>query len=190
MNLQTRRMLFETIRTMGAKSVLDIGTYVGVSAMNYAIAVGIGGSVVTVDIKDANAEDGFWKTTGRPMSPERMLKSVGVNHRVEFVTQDSVEFMRATDRTFDFISIDGWHEAHQVYKEIELAMQCLNPGGLIFMDDVQPFNDWERPQNLDYIDGPYKALRQHLDEGAEIEPVTFSETYGSWTATAFLLRRT
>jgi O-methyltransferase len=189
MGIGTRRMLFQIIKAMGARTVLDIGTYVGVSALNYALAVGDTGRVVTVDNRSANNEAAFWKTDGRPMTPRNMMNHAGVLNRVEFVTEDSVEYMLSERRRFDFISIDGWHEDFHVYKEIELAMKLLNPGGLIFMDDVMTHDDPIRPAGLDYIQGPYMALQRHLDEGAELNVSYIHQAFGDWTANAFLLRK-
>lgn len=189
MNIHTREMLFKVIRSMGAKSVLDIGTYVGVSALNYAMAVGIGGGVTTVDVKDVNAPDGYWFEAGMWAKPFDMVSRAGVSHRVDFIIRDSVEFMRECPYKFDFISIDGWHEDHQVYKEIELAMGLLRPNGLIFMDDVMEFDDPARPKELDYIYGPHKALQKHLDQGLDVQPVMFNQLNGSWVANAFLIRK-
>lgn len=165
MAVETREMLFKTIRAMGATRVLDIGTFTGASALAFALAVGPGGSVTTVDIRPANDADGHWRAYGRPRSPAKLMALAGVADRVEFVTLDSVAYLKATHKTFDLISLDGWHKESAVYAEIPLALDRLNPGGLIFLDDVQPAG-YVPPPGLDVIDGPRKALERHARERA------------------------
>jgi predicted O-methyltransferase YrrM len=180
MGLATRQILFKTVRAMGAKTVLDIGTFTGSSALAFALAVGAGGSVVSVDIKPANAPDGNWKKYKRQHSPADLMTLAGVADRVEFVQADSVEYLQATSRRFDFICVDGWHEEQAVYAEIPLALERLNPGGLIFLDDVHP-PGYIPPPGCDLITGPELALSRHLREGAPFRMVR------SAPAMAFLL---
>lgn len=47
-------------------------------------------------------------------------------------------FFLQNKETFDLIFIDGLHLYEQVLKDVENALQCLNPGGLIVMHDCMP----------------------------------------------------
>lgn len=172
MGLETRRILFQVTRAMEAKSVLDIGTFTGSSALVFALA---GARVVTVD----PTED-HWQRYNRRWPPRDLMQHAKVADSVEFVTQDSVAYLEATDRKFDFISIDGWHEAFQVVKEIPLAIAHLNPNGLIFMDDVQMASP---PPGVDRIDGPREALERVLAANPELAAVHLTP----WTA--FVVRQ-
>lgn len=182
-----RRMLFQIIRSMNARTVLDIGTYVGTSALAFALAVGDAGHVVTVDSNDVNSKRSYWSSVNRMLSPEAMLHQAGVGHRVSFVTEDSLAYMRSTERKFDFISIDGWHDEDHVYEEIVAAISLLNYGGLVFMDDIQTRHP---PPGLDRIKGPWRALRRHLSEGLPVEVVFINRTLeGDMAAGAVLTRK-
>lgn len=188
MGVGTRRILFQTARAMGATDILDIGTFTGISALTFALAVGEKGRVTTVDIQDANSEDGHWSRVARPRSPAELLAHAGVSDRVEFVTQDSAEYLRHTPKMFDFISIDGWHEDFAVYSDIELAMARLKPNGMIFLDDVQT-PGYEPPPGFDVIPGPWQAIERHLMEGAPLVVTFLSKTLdGEPIACAFLTR--
>lgn len=188
MGMGTRRILFQAIRAMGARDILDIGTFTGASACALALAADDNGRVVTVDIADANAADGHWLKAGRSRTPRELMVQAGVEQSVQFVTQDSVEYLKSTPLLFDFICIDGWHEDFCVYAEIELALQRLKPDGLIFLDDVQ-FLGYPVPPGHDRIPGPLEAIWRHLDEGAPLvlNPITKS-LEGSPMACAFLTR--
>lgn len=172
MGLETRRILFQVTRAMGAKSVLDIGTFTGSSALVFALA---GAEVVSVDITEDH-----WRKYDRRWPPPDLMEHAKVADSVEFVNQDSVAYLEATDHKFDFICIDGWHESFHVVKEIPLAIAHLNPNGLIFMDDVQMASP---PPGVDRIDGPREALEAVLATNPELVAVHLTP----WTA--FVVRQ-
>lgn len=168
MGLETREVLFKTVRAMGARSVLDIGTYRGHSALNFALAVGQGGRVVTVDIKD-------WE-------PEALWRAAHCQ-RIERHLCDSRDYLAGSHSAFDFISIDGWHEDFCVYQEIPLAIGKLNPDGLIFVDDYHPPHFKPAP-GCDFVAGPYIAVQRLLKEGLPVRVIEVGKTRGC----AFLVR--
>jgi predicted O-methyltransferase YrrM len=183
-----RRLCFQIIRAMGAKSVLDIGTYVGTSAANYGAAVGSGGRVVTVDIRSVDADNAHWKQVGRNLSPRALMEAVGVADRVQFVTCDARKYLAETAEKFDFISIDGWHEYFAVYEEIRLALTRLNPDGLIFLDDIQ-IPGQRLFEGCDRFDGPWRALQRHISERAPFEVIYIPHMLDlEPTSAAFLVR--
>ena len=50
----------------------------------------------------------------------------------------SDNFFEQTKEKFDFIFIDGLHESEQVKKDIENALKCLSPFGMIMLHDCNP----------------------------------------------------
>jgi predicted O-methyltransferase YrrM len=186
LNLGTRRILYQAIRAMHARDVLDIGTYVGTSALAFALAVGPKGRVVSID-----TEPDHWRKLGQPHHPpEQLMAAAGVAGRVEFLTRDAREFLHLTGRLFDLICIDGWHEDFAVETEVTLALPRLNPGGLIYLDDVQR-EGAELPPGIDRIDGPRIALQRMLKAGAPFRVLPQQQTLeGEWTAGAWLLAKT
>lgn len=189
MGMPTRRILFQTVRAMGATDVLDIGTFTGASALVFALAVGKLGRVTTVDIQDVNATEGHWKNAGRTRTPKELMEQAGVADRVEFVTQDSGEYLQSTSRMFDFISIDGWHESWAVYSDIRFSLPRLKPEGLIFLDDIQR-RGYCPPPGFDVIKGPWKAIRWYMREGAPFNVTQLSQIPDHQPlACAFLTRK-
>jgi predicted O-methyltransferase YrrM len=149
MTMSSRQIIFQTMRAMGAKTALDIGTFTGLSALTMALA-----------------DTGYWQRYGRRNKPRDLMHLAGVRDRVEFAQADSVNLLKVTQRQFDFISIDGWHEAHQVYKEIPLAIEALKPNGILFLDDVQVNGP---PPEHDHIKGPLLAIERLLLEKLQIK---------------------
>jgi SAM-dependent methyltransferase len=50
----------------------------------------------------------------------------------------SDEYFAQHKEKFDIIFIDGLHEAEQVWKDVNNALKCLNPGGRIILHDCNP----------------------------------------------------
>jgi predicted O-methyltransferase YrrM len=181
MSVGTRRILFQTLRAMQAKDVLDIGTYNGTSALTFALA---GTRVVTVDVVDANAPDGYWKVDGRPHSPQQLMDKAGVE--VEFVTQDANEYLKTTEDKFDFICIDSAKSEQDTYEQIPLAVSRLKPGGLIFMDDV--FADGQPMPSGYYEAAHWNVLQRYMAEGF-IKAIPITRTLeGARVACAWVVR--
>jgi len=54
------------------------------------------------------------------------------------ICMTSDDFFRSNTYTYDLIFIDGLHHADQVYKDIQNAIEVLNPGGTIMCHDMLP----------------------------------------------------
>lgn len=50
----------------------------------------------------------------------------------------SDQFFTENKETFDVIFVDGMHKYEQVIKDVDNALEILNPNGIIFMHDVLP----------------------------------------------------
>jgi len=180
MMIPTRKVLHKTVQAMQAVDILDIETYVGTSALNFALARPQA-RIVSVDKKPRE----FRATrSGRDETPEQLLARAGL-HNVEFRIECSLKYLRSAGK-FDFICIDGCHKQSHVFSEIPLALAALKPGGLIFLDDMQP-EDYVPLPGWDRIPGPWRAVQSHIIAGMPIKvaPVVHE---GAKTATAFILK--
>lgn len=155
---------------MGAEHALEIGTHLGGSTL--MIAAGAL-KVTTVDINDVNGPSGAWATHGVPCPRDR-LEATGLADKVRFVVQDSVQFLRECREVYDFIFLDGSHDAEVVYREVPLALKVLSPGGVLLLHDVFPNL---RPLWADrvVIPGPWLALKRLQDEGAKFRITPLGE---------------
>lgn len=59
-------------------------------------------------------------------------------HATYVMTSD--EFFKHNEMKFDIIFIDGLHEAHQVYKDIQNSLKVLQPSGIIMLHDCNPIS--------------------------------------------------
>ncbi len=66
-------------------------------------------------------------------------KKTGVDPGVSFLEcMTSDDFFAKNTEKYDVIFIDGYHEYHQVHREIMHSIECLNPGGWILLHDMLP----------------------------------------------------
>jgi predicted O-methyltransferase YrrM len=165
-NYGDRRAIYELARAMRARSILEVGTHLGASTTMLALALkqNGGGRFVTVDVRDVNGPKGAWAQYQTP-TPKSMTDALGVP--VEYVTRQSVDYLARCEEKFDFVFLDGGHEATTVYREVPLALKLLKPGALILLHDVYP---GAKPLWSDgvVVSGPWLALTRFEAEGAKI----------------------
>jgi predicted O-methyltransferase YrrM len=163
-----RRVIYELVRQVRPAAVLEVGTWIGGSTTMLALALekNGGGRITTVDIQDVNRPDGPWKQVGLARSPREGLGLLGLDS-VTFHQSSSLAFLRDAPERYDFIFLDGAHEADVVYQEIPAALKRLNPGGIVLLHDYYP---GEQPLWADgvVIPGPWLAVQRLIRDGARI----------------------
>ncbi|MCO5732810.1 O-methyltransferase [Rhizobium sp. SSA_523] len=122
------QLLAFLIQAIGGKSVLEIGTYTGYSALAMALALPPGGQLVALDISDT------WTTTAR-----RYWREAGVADRIVLKLGDAVQSLQQLladegEGGFDFTYIDADKGNYDAYYEHSLRL--TRPGGLICFDNM------------------------------------------------------
>jgi O-methyltransferase len=115
------------LRLVGAREVLELGTFTGYSALSMALALPAAGRVITCD---NNAE---WAEVGRCY-----WQRAGVADKINVRIGPALETLRALACTglgrFDFIFIDANKDQYDDYYEASLKL--VRPGGLIVLDNM------------------------------------------------------
>jgi predicted O-methyltransferase YrrM len=114
------------VRLSRARRVLELGTYVGVSTLYLAEAVGPDGMVTTVE----KGEEFF-------AIAQRNFQRNGMSERIRALHADATEALRelaAEGEEFDLILIDAAKESYAAM--LAPALKCLPPGGLLVVDDI------------------------------------------------------
>ena len=170
-----RRAIYYLIRAMKPRSVLEIGTHIGASTVHLASAmlldraVGAGNTLTSVDVAKVNDPvERRWEKFGARYSPAELINKAGAASFVEFIHGPSLEFLRNSNRKFDFIFLDGDHAAPTVYREVSIALEHLNTDGVILLHDFFPNN---RPLWADgsVSYGPFMAVERMKSEGARVD---------------------
>ena len=119
-------LLEQLVVYRGAKSVLEIGTAYGLSAITMASS-GNKPTVVTIDFFEPQATLG-----------PRNIRSAGADN-VECVTEDkatALPRLAQEGRRFDFVFHDGGHAGDQYVQDFEAILPMLEPQSLYVVDDI------------------------------------------------------
>jgi predicted O-methyltransferase YrrM len=174
-NLGDRRALYYLIRQLKPKSVLEIGTFIGASTINIAVALlknqkenNLEVNFTSVDITDVNSTSKKpWLKNGTKYSAIQMINELKCGTFVKFVTESSFRYLEKCQKKYDFIFIDGNHSASNAYQDIIFSLKLLNKNGIILLHDYFPN---EKPLWFDgsIIYGPYRATKRIIEEGSDL----------------------
>ena len=105
------------------KSILEIGTYTGYSALCLAEGLAEGGKIITLD-KNEELEDLINEFVGR----------AGLSETIDFRIGNAMEIIPALDQQFDLVFIDADKGNYGNY--FDLIIDKVPSGGYILLDNV------------------------------------------------------
>ena len=108
---------------LGARTVLEIGTFGGYSALAMAPGLAPGGGIITCEISDVHA--GFAR---------RHIAASPYADKIEVVVGPAVETIATLDGPFDLVFIDADKATYPDY--FEAVLPKLSPRGLIAADNT------------------------------------------------------
>ncbi len=139
------------------KTILEIGTYTGYSAICMAEGLQEGGKIITIDINEE------LETMVR-----RYIKDAKLTDKIDFRIGNAVEIIPGIKEELDLVFIDADKTNYSTY--FDLVIDKLRPGGYIIADNVlwsgkvtEPIgpNDLDTPALIDY------SKKVHEDERVE-----------------------
>jgi caffeoyl-CoA O-methyltransferase len=131
-NLRSPQMLTGTIEgrlleflvfTLGAKRVLELGTYSGYSSISMAAGLPAGGRIDTCEVDETHAE-----------VARRYIEEAGYSDRITVHLGPALETISQLEGEFDFVFIDADKENYVNYYEAVLPR--LSERGLIAADNT------------------------------------------------------
>src|SRR5207244_5106952 len=112
-------------KVSGARRVLEIGAFIGVSAMSFARALPADGEVVTIEKLDRFAA-----------IARRNFDKNGLGDKIRLIVGDAADVLAGlrSGPPFDLVFIDGNKERYKDY--MEATAPLLSPRGIMIVDDV------------------------------------------------------
>jgi caffeoyl-CoA O-methyltransferase len=111
------------VKTLGAKRVLEIGTFTGYSALMMASALPSDGELITLE-RDARAEE----------VARRYFAESEHGPRIRLLMGPALDTLASLAGPFDFAFLDADKENYPRY--YERILELLRPGGMIAVDNV------------------------------------------------------
>lgn len=115
------------VRLVGAKTVLEVGTFTGYSALAMVLAMPPEGRLVACDINPD------WTNIGK-----RFWQKAGVAERIDVRIAPASQTLQALEAEgrdrFDFVFIDADKPGYDDY--YERALRLMRPGGVIALDNM------------------------------------------------------
>ena len=116
------------VQLMGARRILELGTFTGHSALAMAMALPDDGALITCDMIEDYTD-----------IAERHWKEAGVVHKITLRIGPAPETVKALVQEgevekFDLVFIDANKKDYDTY--YEHALQLVRPGGLIALDNM------------------------------------------------------
>ena len=113
-------------RVSKIKSVLEIGTFTGLSALSIALALPDDGSLIALDKNEStnNVAMNFFKKANQEIKIKTIIKPA----------LESLNDLKKNNKIFDMVFIDADKENYKNYYDISLSL--INKEGLIIVDNV------------------------------------------------------
>jgi caffeoyl-CoA O-methyltransferase len=117
------RFLKMLVAAIGARRVLEIGTFTGYSALSMAEALPSSGRLISCELDQLHAD-----------MARRFIARSPYADMIEIRVGPALETLRAIEGTFDFVFIDADKATYRDY--YEQVLPRLSMGGLIAVDNV------------------------------------------------------
>ncbi|RMG30345.1 MAG: O-methyltransferase [Gammaproteobacteria bacterium] len=148
------------IALMGARRILEIGTFTGYSALAMALALPREGRVVTCDLSEE------WTRIAR-----RFWREAGVEDRIELRLGLAIDTLRRIEAdgtaSFDLAFIDADKIGYVDY--YEACLRLLRPGGVLLVDNVFWDGAVADPGNRDPDTLAIRAFCEHVQHDPRID---------------------
>ncbi len=155
------------VAAIGARQVIEIGTFTGYSALCMARALPPEGRLIACDVSEE------YTAIAR-----RYWKKAGVSDRIDLRLGPAAETLRSLpeDEVFDFGFIDADKEGYSIYYEEILSR--LRPGGLIALDNVFWGGSVANPENREPSTLAIREINERVASDARVQSVMLAVSDG------------
>jgi caffeoyl-CoA O-methyltransferase len=146
------------VRSLGARRVLELGTFTGYSAISMAQALPAGGRVITCDVNE--------ETTA---IASRYAEEAGVADRIDFRLGPALDTIAELDGPFELVFIDADKVNYVNYYEATLPL--LADSGLMVVDNTLWSGAVSDPDNQEESTNAIRALNDRVLDDPRVENV-------------------
>jgi caffeoyl-CoA O-methyltransferase len=138
-------ILAEEIRKVNPKSVLEVGTLIGYSAVLMGKELDSTAQIITIEIHADEVK-----------AAEENIRKAAIPPKVEVITGDAIQVIPQLKAVFDFVFLDAEKKEYLDY--LQLAEDKLHKGTVIVADNAGVFAN-QMADYLDYVrtSGKYRS---------------------------------
>ncbi|MCF0207565.1 MAG: O-methyltransferase [Bacteroidales bacterium] len=152
-------LLAMLIKMSGAKRVLEIGTYVGYSAICMARALPDDGRLVTLEVNDEIE----WLSA-------KYFKLAGLESKITQRIGDALDILPSLDETFDLVFIDG--DKREYIQYFDAVFPKVSKNGLIIADNVIWYDKiFTTPASNDYMTQGIIAFNNYIEQRGDLQKI-------------------
>ncbi|CAN5618578.1 class I SAM-dependent methyltransferase [soil metagenome] len=144
------RLLALLVAVSGARSILEVGTFTGVSALSMAEALPAEGHTTSLELSPEHAA-----------KAAEHISSAGLGERISIIEGPALESLARLAGPFDLVFIDADKPGYPAY--LEAVVPLVRAGGLIIADNVLRGG---RVLDADDADPGIRAMRAFNDRAA------------------------
>ena len=149
------------IKVVNIKSVLEIGTFTGLSALSISLALPNDGKLIALDKNEETnkvAVDFF--------------KKANQDHKIKTIIKPAIDSLEELkDEKFDMIFIDADKMNYKIY--YENSLQLIKKGGLIIIDNVLWHGEVVDEKNNDKFNVNIREFNKFVSEDDRVEQIIF-----------------
>ena len=152
------RVLSIIAKLLRPQTILEIGTYTGYSALCLAEGLASDGKLLTIDVNEELEQ-----------RVRSYFAASAFSKQIEYKIGNAAQIIPLLDRMFDLIFIDADKQQYPLY--YEQALEKLNPGGFILIDNVLWSGKVLDAAHQDKDTALLRALNQKISQDTRVEKV-------------------
>ena len=147
------------IKISNIKTVLEIGTFNGLSALSIALALPYDGKLVALD-----------KDEGTNKVAVSFFKKANLNNKIQTIVKPALDSLdELKNIKFDMVFIDADKMNYKKY--YERSLKLVNKGGLIIIDNVLWHGEVADKHNLDKYTVNIREFNSHVSNDKRVEQI-------------------
>lgn len=145
-------------RMLKPKSILEVGTYTGYSAICLAQGLAPGGKLITIDINEELEE----RVSG-------YFQEAGLADKIEYRIGNALDIIPQLTASFDLVFLDADKENYLAY--YHLLIEKIHPGGFIIADNVLWSGKVTDPTKKDKDTAAVRAFNDFVQADNRVENI-------------------
>ena len=147
------------IKISNIKTVLEIGTFTGLSALSISLALPDEGKLITLDKNEETNKIAL-----------EFFKKANQDHKIKTIIKPALESLDdLKNNKFDMIFIDADKMNYKKY--YEKSLELLGKGGLIIIDNVLWHGEVADEDNMDRFTLNIRELNKHVLSDERVEQI-------------------